>query len=919
MLIGAAPLPTVYSAPAGYRAAGSPRLGQPFSTILPNGRIVAPVGKSTIIGMNALGVVLAPGGKYAIVSNDESESGARSRLNPRANGSFSLAVVNTATMQLSDSYAAAGLQLFMGLAALKDPADPAQTLVIAAGGGSNRLLFFVLDGAGRLTPESAVSLPAATDARYANQDKAFPGWITLSPDHRIAYVVNDLANTVSAVDIAARRVLRTENVGFFPWAAATANHKLYVTDRGLMQYARQAPATQPAFTNVTFTAGKSSALTTLAIDSRGDIGTVDFTTAMDRAPNGADVVGGAAPSAIVTTRDGKYAFICMSNVDRVAVVSLQGEPRVVSGLQLRLFDRAPYGTQPDALALSPDGKRLYIALAGMNAIAVVDSRNPHHLHRLGLIPTGWYPSAIAVSDNGRYLFVTNAKGIGHEPGFQGGPPYITGSDGHIYKSERDANEIWSTLQRIDLKRLPLEKTTYSALRYLRVPSKARANPIVPVLRSLQRSTAIKHVVFILEENKTYDAMLGDLVDENGHPYGNGDPALVSYGASITPNLHKLAREYALATNFYADSEESDAGHQFATAGIATTYTEKTLQQKDARRPVGNKNEDPEDYPREGYIFNSAERAGLTYRDYGDLIRVSGYDDAKNDNLKADDPGFVSAADQNAPTAGLGGLYSQDVPALAALNGHVDLSYPGWNLRIRDMRRAREFIRDDDAYKEQHGTTPDFTYIWLPDDHGGDGADIPPLPEEVADGDRALGAIVDYLSHQPEWASTAIFITPDDAQSSRDHVSEHRVYAIVVSPYARRHYTGAVHLSTVSILKTEEELLGLPPLSLGDLLATDMASFFTETPDESPYSALPVATQTASAPGRRIAALLGKTDQSGPDADADRAARIIDYSRRADALAARRRTMTPREYARAQSLLYEKALAVIGTRQDDSER
>jgi hypothetical protein len=270
---------------------------------------------------------------------------------------------------------------------------------------------------------------------------------------------------------------------------------------------------------------------------------------------------------------------------------------------------------------------------------------------------------------------------------------------------------------------------------------------------------------------------------------------------------------------------------------------------------------------------------------------------------------------------LGGLYSLDVPALGALGGHIDLNYPGWNLRIRDVRRAKEFIADYTRL-EQQNALPDFTYIWLPDDHGGFGPDIPPLPEEVADGDRALGMIVEFLSHQPTWSSTAIFITPDDAQSSRDHVNEHRAYAVVVSPYAKHRYIGQAHLSTVSILKTEEELLGLAPLSLGDLLATDMSGFFQGTPDPAPFTAIPVPTQTASVEGRRIAALLAQTDQSGPDADVERSARIIDLARRADALAARRTSveglrMTAQDYTAQQNALYQAALRALRQAQDEN--
>ncbi|HET7814550.1 MAG TPA: beta-propeller fold lactonase family protein, partial [Candidatus Baltobacteraceae bacterium] len=776
-LLGAAPLPTTYSDPAGSRPAGAPNPANPYSTVLPNGRIVAPVGKSVVTGMNSLSVTLAPGGRYAIVGNDdERETGAVSRVQPKAHGGFSLAVVDTKTMTLSDVYANEDLTLFLGLKAVKDPANPRQTLVIASGGGSNTVRFFTLDGGGKLHADpSYLAMPGPTDPHYGNQNHAFPGWISISRNGRVAYVVNNLANSVSAIDLASRKLLHTVPVGFFPWAAAVAGNRLYVTNRGLMRYGTlEQPSRTPPFTNVPFDNARSSSLSTITLGADGDVAQPFAATPMDPAPDGVNVVGGANPGAIAVSKNGRYAYVCMANVDRVAVVDVQSFPRVVGGLQLRLFDKSPYGTQPDALALSPDGKRLYVALAGMNAIAVVDARNPLKLHRLGLIPTGWYPSSISVSSNGRYLYVANAKGLGHEPRFEGGPPFRTSPSGHIYQADQDSNEIWGTLQRIDLRKLPLEKTTYSALRYLRTPARGQANELVPPLRSLTRSTGIKHVVLILEENKTYDAMLGDLTDANGQAYGNGDPSLVSFGVSITPNLHALAREFALATNYYADSEESDAGHQFMAGGIATAYSEKTLLVKGGRAPLVNKNEDPEDYPRAGYIFNNTARSGLTYRDYGDLIRVSGYDEGRDENPKADDPTFVNMADQDAPTSGLGGLYSENVPALGALAGHIDLNYPGWNLRIRDVRRAKEFIRDYGAYRAQNGA-PDFTYIWLPSDHGGSGVDIPPLPEEVADGDRALGTIVDYLSHQPEWSSTAIFVSPDDAQSSRDHVNEHRSY------------------------------------------------------------------------------------------------------------------------------------------------
>lgn len=861
------------------------------------------------MGMNALGVTLSPDGRYAIVTNDDERvSNAVSRYSPGVHGGYSLAVVDTAAMRVSDLYSATGTKFFLGVSALKDPADPHQTLVIAAGGADNSVYFFHLIG-GKLQPiASPLKPPAPSDSHFANHGHVFPGWIALAPNHRVAYVVNNLANSVTAIDLVTRTAMRTAAVGYFPYAALVAGRRLYVTDPGLSLYGYlPAPARYPQFENVVADPQRALTLSVLPLTPSGDLASEALPAlSLDSAPDGSQNVGGADPSAIALSKNGRYAYVCMTNVDRIAIVDLLGVPRVVGGIELRLFDRAPYGMQPDAIVRSPDGKRVYVALAGVNAIAVLDSRSPSKLHRLGLIPTGWYPTALSMSPNGRYLYVSNAKGFGEEPRFEGGPPYHVGNNNHVYQAGQDSNVIWATLQRIDLRKMPMTATTLSALKYVRTPLRRSNNPLVPPLRSLQRSTFIRHVVFILEENKTYDAMLGDLTDDQGRPYGNGDPSLVSFGASITPNLHALAREFALATNFYADSEESDAGHQYAAAGIATANAEKTLLVKSGRYPLVNKNEDPIDYPRAGFIFNNAARAGLSYRDYGDLVRLSGYDEGRNSDPRADDPDFRDPNDQSAPTTGLGGLYSLDVTAPAVLRDHIDLNYPGWNLRIRDVRRANEYIRDFHA-----APMPDFTYIWLPNDHGGSGANIPTLPEEVADGDRALGMIVDFLSHQPEWNSTVIFITPDDAQSSRDHVSEHRVYAVVVSPYARRRFTSAVHLSTVSILKTEEEILGLPPLALGDLLATDMADFFTSSgANATPYSAIPVPTQTESVEGSTIAKLLEKTDQSEADADAERSACIIDRARQADRVAARRFSMASADYTFSQKSLYAAAMRCL---------
>ncbi|HLX25930.1 MAG TPA: hypothetical protein VKR05_02995, partial [Candidatus Cybelea sp.] len=244
----------------------------------------------------------------------------------------------------------------------------------------------------------------------------------------------------------------------------------------------------------------------------------------------------------------------------------------------------------------------------------------------------------------------------------------------------------------------------------------------------------------------------------------------------------------------------DVARQYAVAGDTTLFTALTADVHSIRSPLNGHSEDPENYARAGYLFNAMARAGLSYRDYGGLLQVSGYTEAE---------------------------YHLNVPVLANLADNVDLGYAGWNPRVDDAHRAQEFIGDMQRYV-QSDSVPAYTYIWLP---------TTPNQGGVAEADRALGAIVDYVSHTPHWSSTAIFVVPEGVSSGTDHVNTLRSYALLVSPMARRGFVGHAHLSVPSVVKTEEEIFGLPPLSLSDLLSTDLSEFFVDAAAPEPYQAL----------------------------------------------------------------------------------
>jgi DNA-binding beta-propeller fold protein YncE len=798
------PVEVRYGAPAGTLPVEH-LPGRAFDAVLPSGRIVTPSGTSVVTGMNALGAALTPDGRYAIVSNDDERDGSvRSMIDPAVTGGYALTVVETATMHVVSRFSAPNATYFAGVAAFADPANPAKTLVLAAGGGSNAVYVFSLAANGTLVPDrnGVIAIGGPFDPLFANDGHSMPATITVSRDGRRAYVVDQGGDSVATIDVLARSVVGTpQPVGFFPYGAALAGGRLLVTNEGLMRYGYTAQAMTPVFGYPPADRTHASSLSLLDLDAAGNIAPVPLeagaaqAVVMDNPPDGIHAWGGAHPSAVAVTPDGAYAYVAMTGVDRIATVALAGTPRVVGGTELRLFDRGPYGTQPVSLALSRDGSTLYVALAGLDAVAVIDARDPAHLHRKGLIPTGWFPTALALSPDDASLYVVNTKGFGHDAGFSGDDADTTA-----------ASATWSTLEKIDLAATRLGDATLTTLKNARAIAGTRA-PALP--------RTVRNVVVIEAPGATFDGVFGDLRSDWAAPQ-------FAAGAAATPNLHALAQRYALALNFYADAEEADAGHQFLDAGEATAYTERAVLSKALQRTLFGADENPEDAARSGSIYDELARHRLSFRDYGDLVCVAGYDDGSAPDPRSDDPAFVSADDLLAPTESLGGRFDENVPVPAVLRGHVDENYPAWNTRIRDERRAAEFVRDYGALARKN-RAPRYAQVVL--------------SGSQPDADAAIGTIVAALSRTSAWRTTAVFITPVDALGGRDHVDAYRTYALVVSPWARPGYLGVRHLSTVSVLKTSEELLGLHPLSLGDLLASDMSDFFGTRPQFARYVAV----------------------------------------------------------------------------------
>ncbi|HUB59111.1 MAG TPA: alkaline phosphatase family protein [Puia sp.] len=512
------------------------------------------------------------------------------------------------------------------------------------------------------------------------------------------------------------------------------------------------------------------------------------------------------PNDMAISTDGRWLYVANANSNSVSVIDTQTK-NVVETLHTALTPDAPIGSTTNSVCLAPGDKTLYIANADNNYLAVFDVSDPGHSRSLGFIPVGWYPTCVRTL--GRRIFVTNGKGLSSMPN-PGEPQPGERHNKNAYRKsgvvidQYVGSMLKGTLSIIDA---PAEEAlkTYTAQVYANTPfpaereMKAPGAEGNPIPQKSGGSSPIKYVFYVLKENRTYDQILGDL------PQGNGDTSLCLFGAHVTPNAHALVNQFVLLDNFYVDAEVSADGHNWSMAGYATDFTEKTWPSNysgrggnydfDGHRPVAN--------PTNGFIWDYCRRAGVSFRNYGEF-------------------------EDNGP------------PTLDVLKIPDNYCHPyiGWNLDTQDIRREQIFEQDFDSLV-RIGAVPHFSTIYLPNDHtsGLTKGDYTPMAM-IADNDLALGRLVDHISHSPIWPQSAIFVLEDDAQDGPDHVDAHRSPAYVISPYIKHRSVDHTLYSTTSILHTMELILGLPPMSQYDAAATPLFNSFTATPDTTAYNAVP---------------------------------------------------------------------------------
>ncbi len=514
---------------------------------------------------------------------------------------------------------------------------------------------------------------------------------------------------------------------------------------------------------------------------------------------------GDNPNDICITNDNKFLYVANANDNSVSVIRVK-DRKVIETLTASLYPDAPPGSTSNGLALSDDDKTLFIANADNNCLAVFDVGNRGSSASKGFIPVGWYPTCVRVVAN--KIWVTNGKGFTSFANPDGPNPVRKKQkvDYQGGNKEKEVQYIGGLFKgTMSIINMPFEKqlSAYSEQVYKNTPytKEKELHSAVekdnPIPGKIGDPSPIKHVFYIIKENRTYDQVLGDVKE------GNGDTSLVLFGENITPNQHKLVRDFVLLDNFYVDGEVSADGHNWSMGAYATDYIEKnwvtsyggrggTYDAEGTREIANNKGD---------FIWGQCKKSGVSYRSYGEF---------------ADD-------------------YKANIPVL---EDHICTYYTSWDESVQDTVRVGQWKRDFDSLVAINAV-PQLNTLRLINDHTQGMSFNKPTPfAHVADNDLAVGMFLEFLSNSPIWKTSVVFIVEDDAQNGPDHVDAHRTTAYVAGPFVKRNFVDHTAYTTSGMLRTIELILGLPPMSQYDAAATPMWKCFTQVADFTSFKALP---------------------------------------------------------------------------------
>lgn len=852
--------PVILSAPAGDLFTSINKSGV---TVLPNGRLIQPYGKTIEVAPHPFGLALSNDGTVAVTAN--------SGIRPLSISIISNITGEPEVKQVPPGYnnnAGVLESVFMGLAI-----SPDNKVVYVAGGQSNSIEIFDLKTGAKVDSIDCSQLPSGQLV-----PDGYIGDMVLSKNGNILYAVDQMNFRLVIADVKQKKVVNSVPTGRYPFGLALTDDgsKIYVANVGMFQYSKigdiesksdyKHALSFPAFGYNTEEMKNGTTIDSMAVPGLGDpnsemafsvwgISVSDIMNAkvvskiktgflVGQKVEGIPAVGGSSPNSLALTS--KYLFVSNGSNDNISVIDLQKDT-VITDIFIKPDKdvRQFRGVIPFGLTISPDQKKLYVAEAGINAVGVIDIAS---LKVEGHIPAGWFPSKVKVTPDNKRLIVTNAKGFGSGPNggmnFKEGPAgtYI----GNLMRGSVSVIDIPSSKELKQLSEKVIENN-FRKVRMSALPAERLRNP-VPVYGG-QKDSPIKYIVFIAKENRTYDEVFGQLKE------ANGDSTIARYGynetfsdksgkmkvekAVVMPNHLRLARQFSFADNFYVDSDVSADGHRWLVNTYPNEWVETCTpasyggnrEYKPASKAPGSLAMNgsagaiyPEDYNESGSMWDHLERNKVEFYNFGFSVMF--------------EPAFY---EDDFKSTGIKQFANFPVPQ--PLFGRSSRNYATFNMAIPDQYRMTQFINEFNAkWADTSKPMPQVLTVILPNDHGaGERAEagFPFRESYMADNDLAVGRIVEFLSHTPYWKNMAIFITEDDAQNGIDHVDAHRSICMVVSPYARKGSVSHMHYSFGSIFKTFWNILGLPYLNQYDAGATDLADMFTDRPDFTPYSALPV--------------------------------------------------------------------------------
>ena len=810
----------------------------PARTVLPVNQVVTPAGvQIPLPGLRPQALALSPDGRLLAVSGKTSElvildaaSGAvRQRVELPSEAVHEPQPLLPLPQILEPD--TKGLMSYTGLVFSPD----GKRIVLSNVNGSLKVFAVGDDGAVRAW--HSIPLPPADAPRRTEE---IPAGLAFSRDGTRIYLCANLSNRLLELEAATGNVLRTFDVGVAPFDVVLVGNKAYVSNWG---------GRRPQPGDVVGPAGQG---TEVKVDPERFIASEGSVTVVDLAagrPTG-DILVQLHASALALAPDARYLVCANAASDNLSVIDTRADT-VVETIWAKSSPADLFGASPNALAFAPDGKTLYVANGTQNAVAVVRFDPADRESRLlGLIPVGWFPGALVFDAARDRLCVANIKGHAVETQIY----RATGAPGFNSHHYYGSISLVPTPKPGELGRL--SAVVYDNFRRERIASALEnprpGQPPQPVPERIGEPSVFKHVVYVIKENRTYDQILGDIRE------ANGDPALCIFGERVTPNQHKMVREFVLLDNTYCSGILSADGHQWSTTAFGTDYLERSFAGWPRSYPdgMGPNEVDALAYAPSGFIWDNALRHNVSLWDFGEFTTETC---AWKDPSRKSEPEWKDYWEEF--LHGRGQVKIGSVPSIPSLAPFAPTDTLGWNMAVPDVWRAR-YIANQVAAWDREGKMPQLILICLPIDHtSGTKYGLPTPAASVADNDLAFGRIVEAFSRSRFWKETVIFGIEDDPQNGFDHVSGYRTTAYCVSPYTRRGAIVSTQYNTTSILRTIEQILGLPPMNQFDATATPMFDCFTETPDLRPFEPVPniVPLDEMNPPPKNIADVLLRRD------------------------------------------------------------